>query len=403
MTPTETETDVPRAREIAAAQQLHQRVAESPDGVRRKVSTLLAYFGAARLTRGVQGRIATALRTEGIIVDPPLDAVSRDAFVRLKSVDADSPTTNSATARREGIGGSRGTRELPDLVEATSPAVMHIETGDGLGSGFGVDSDGFLLTNAHVVDPSGDHNVRLSDGSTHPAKLVGYDSSTDFAVLSIPPVDLPALTFRALKTVRVGEAVVAVGSPLGLSWTVTAGIVSGLERTITAPDGQQIDYVVQTDAQINPGNSGGPLIDRNGVVVGVNAQGVAPGVGSGVGFAIPSDTACAVYEEIREHGEVVRGAIGARAAPMPFFGDQADELGQDGGARLTSVRPDGPAATSGLHEGDIVLSLDGELVDEPGDLFRLLNRNRIGKECRVRLLRNGEPLECTVSPCPRRH
>jgi S1-C subfamily serine protease len=276
---------------------------------------------------------------EGISVDPPLDSVSRDTFVRLH-VDGIGPTGGREVRSRDGDSPSV-TRDLPDLVESTSPAVMHIDTDTGLGSGFAVDPDGFLLTNAHVVDPSGSHVVRLSDGSTYAAELVGHDASTDLAVLSIPPTDLPALTFRALKTVRVGEAVVAVGSPLGLSWTVTAGIVSGLERTITAPDGQQIDYVVQTDAQINPGNSGGPLIDRHGLVVGVNAQGVAPGVGSGVGFAIPSDTACSVYEEIREHGEVVRGAIGARAVSRPFLANRPTRSGK---MAARSSRPSEPTA-----------------------------------------------------------
>ena len=387
------------ARSEALALALRSRLAASNGHGRRKAATLFGHFGVRRLTAGAREEVSQALEDAGIVVDPPLAAVDRERFVSLRVADPPAGVEESHGAHALTI--YPDVRGLPDLVETMSPAVVHITTDDGQGSGFAVDHEGFVLTNAHVVRECKTPGVKLSGGLRTEANVVGVDASTDLAVLRVPANGIPALEFKPLRAVRVGEPVVAVGSPVGLEWSVTLGIVSGLDRTMPAPDGRQIQYMIQTDADVNPGNSGGPLLALDGQVVGVNASGLVGHDLSGLNFAIPSDTAAQVYAEIRECGSVRRAALGARAALVPFFGDEADKWGQDGGAVLTDVRAGGPANEAGLRAQDIVIGLDDELVDEPGDIFRLLNRERIGRECEVRFIRDGELQVTTATPIAR--
>jgi S1-C subfamily serine protease len=373
-------------------------VATSGGKMRRKTVAILGYFGIDSLTAPGGEEIASALERAGVVVDPPLRDAPSDALLDLR-LDRNAQRQQDAL----GDGGVPGDvlpslHFLPDLVDRIAPAVVHVIAGETQGSGFALDPDGFLITNAHVIGGVEEANVKFREGYSRVAKIKGIDPGTDLAVLRVKEDELATLSLRPLKSVRVGESVVAIGSPVGLEWSVSAGIVSGMNRTMPGLEGRQIDYMIQTDAAINPGNSGGPLVALDGYVVGVNASGLIGQEIGGLNFAIPSDTVQSVYREIREHGEVKRAVIGARVTSVPFLGKEADRFGQEGGAKVTRLAEDGPATRAGIEEGDIIVSLDGELVDESGDVFRLLGRERIGRECAIRLLRKDEAVEAVVVP-----
>jgi S1-C subfamily serine protease len=208
---------------------------------------------------------------------------------------------------------------------------------------------------------------------------------------------------RPLAQVRVGEPVIAIGSPYGLDGTVTSGIVSGLNRTMPAPNGIPIDNMIQTDALVNPGNSGGPLIGLDGLVVGVNDQVRVNNVlqgSSGLGFAIPSDTVLAVYSEICETGAnaIRRAAIGANLR-LQFIPPEQQPTRQRTGALVVDDPLAGsPAGTAGLRRGDVIVALDGVAVTAPGAIFRLLDRTRIDKQCEVQFLRDGSTQTTAIVP-----
>jgi serine protease Do len=303
---------------------------------------------------------------------------------------------------------------LPELVQAVLPAVVSIDVrgphGSGNGSGFAIrvrpedTAACVLVTDQHVVAGAETVTVRFYDDCEHAARLRVVDVSTDVAILEVDASPPAVLDFRALREVRVGEPVIAVGSPYGLAGTVTSGIVSGLDRTMYAPNGIPIDNMVQTDALINPGNSGGPLIGLDGRVVGINDQVRLDerfGLPSGLGFAIPGDTVQSVYAEICATGEgrIRRATIGARTQLRSFTHDERGRWNQKAGALLVDEPAAGsPAQAAGLARGDVVVELDGERVDEPGDLYRLLDRSRIAKACAITFVRQGERLTATIAP-----
>jgi S1-C subfamily serine protease len=298
---------------------------------------------------------------------------------------------------------------LPDLIEQVRVAVVEVrvsgERGSGNGSGFAIapaagdEIAGVIITNTHVVEGATTHTVRFQDGSENDATVRLEDASTDVAILSLASAAPAVLDLRPLAEVRVGEPVIAIGSPYGLDGTVTTGVVSGLNRTMPAPNGIPIDNMIQTDALINPGNSGGPLIGLDGRVVGVNDQVRVNDVlqgSSGLGFAIPSDTVAALYGEICETGEprIKRSSIGANLRLQYVQGGP-----QKSGAIVVDEPVEGsPAATAGLRRGDVILSLDGQTVGAPGTIFRLLDRTRIGKECAIVFLRDGAQQSATIVP-----
>jgi S1-C subfamily serine protease len=365
--------------------------------MRRQTAAILGYFGVESATSPFDEEIATALESAGVVVDPPLHGASRDAILELR---LDRKGSRQAVADESGGTGDAAPpmHLLPDLVDRIAPAVVHVMAGDTQGSGFALDPDGFIITNAHVTAGAEEANVKFREGYSRPAKVKGVDLGTDLALLRVKEDELSTLSLRPLKSVRVGESVIAIGSPVGLEWSVSSGIVSGMNRSMPGPDGRHIDYMIQTDAEINPGNSGGPLITLDGQVIGVNSSGLIGQEVGGLNFAIPSDTVRMVYDEMREHGEVKRAVIGARVTSVSFFGKEADRWGQEGGAKVTKLVDEGPALRAGLQEGDIIVSFDGELIDEPGDVFRLLGRTRIGRDCAVRVLRDDAPLEAVIRP-----
>lgn len=303
---------------------------------------------------------------------------------------------------------------LPDLVQEVLPCVVHIDVAGpeepGNGSGFCIapredDSAAcVVVTNAHVVSGGEAWTVRFYDDTEHEASLRVVDASTDVAILTVADPPLRTLDFRPLGAVRVAEPVFAVGSPYGLAGTVTSGIVSGLDRTMFAPNGIPMDNMVQTDALISPGNSGGPLVGLDGLVIGVNAQvrlDERRGAPSGLGFAIPGDAVRAVYDEIctTRESRLRRATLGTRTQLRSFTPEERARWRQRAGAVVIDEPPEGtPAHAGGLRRGDVIVGLDGEVVDEPGALYRLLDRTRIGCECGVELVRAGERLRVTVVP-----
>ncbi|WP_366554391.1 DegQ family serine endoprotease [Aquibaculum sediminis] len=267
----------------------------------------------------------------------------------------------------------------------------------GVGSGFIIDAEGYVVTNNHVIDQADDIRVRLSDGRDLAAELVGSDSQTDVALLKVETdKDLPAVEWGDSDDVRVGDWVLAVGNPFGLGGSVTAGIVSARGRDIQA--GPYDDFI-QTDAAINRGNSGGPMFNLDGEVIGINTAIYSPSGGSvGIGFAIPSSMAQDVVEQLRDGGQVERGWLGVRIQEVTP--ELADGLGLDGamGALVASVQPDSPAEAAGVRAGDVITAFDGQEVKRMRDLPRLVAAVRAGSTVEMEIWREGdsETLDVTI-------
>jgi putative serine protease PepD len=294
---------------------------------------------------------------------------------------------------------SAGTLKPTDvgtIYARASEAVVSVQVRSGgqrgSGTGFLIDRDGTVVTNAHVVGGAGEVQVRLDDGAAPVAgRVVGTDASSDLAVVKLDASDVSGrtpLTFAESRGVRVGDATIAIGYPLGLDRTATAGIVSGLERQIEAPNGFSIDEVIQTDAPINPGNSGGPLLDARGRVIGVNSQiATAGGQGNvGIGFAVPSNTVREVVPQLKSGRRVRRPYLGVSTQPAPN-GD---------GATVVDVTRNGPADEAGIRTGDRILEIDGEKVNDPTDVSDAIESREPGEEVEVKVGRAGVEEPVTV-------
>lgn len=259
----------------------------------------------------------------------------------------------------------------------------------GLGSGFIISKDGQIVTNSHVVEGAETVTVKLSDGRSFDATVIGSDPMTDIALLKIETdVDLPAVRFGQSGDMRVGDEVVAVGNPFGLGGTVTTGIVSATSRNINS--GPYDDFI-QTDAAINRGNSGGPLFNNAGEVVGVNTAILSPGGGSvGIGFAVPSDLVQDIAADLADDGKITRGWLGVQIRPMTE--EVAQVLGYDRpkGAVIEAVSADSPAKAAGLEKGDIILSFNGTDVDELRDLTRAVADTDPDASAEVVVLHKGK-------------
>jgi serine protease Do len=266
-----------------------------------------------------------------------------------------------------------------------------------LGSGFIIDASGIVVTNNHVIADADEIKVRLQDDTEYEATLIGKDPKTDVAVLSIDPGarELPFVEFGNSGSLRVGDWVVAIGNPFGLGGTVTAGIVSARGRDI----GQgPYDDFLQTDASINRGNSGGPLFNLEGQVVGINTAIFSQTGGSvGIGFAIASDLASGVVDQLREFGRTRRGWLGVRIQQVSP--DIAESLGLDTarGALVADVTPDGPAEAAGIQPGDVITGFNGQEVDEMRTLPRIVAETRVGREVPVQVWRDGASITVTAT------
>ena len=284
------------------------------------------------------------------------------------------------------------------VVERVAPRVVHVRRERGAGSGVVIAPDGYVLTNAHVVDDAKTVEIVFVDGASYRATVIGADPATDLAVVRALGPTLPALELATADTLRVGQLVIAIGDPLGLQSTVTHGVVSALGRTLRAKDGRIIENVIQTDAALNPGNSGGPLVDTHGRVVGINTAII--GGAQGIAFAIPAATARMVASALIQSGRVRRAYLGIGGAPTPIGQSLARSLGltATSGIRVLEVSGRGPAARAGVKVGDIIVGLDGATLATLTDLQRSLVAERIGKAALLTLVRRGERLTLSVTP-----
>ena len=326
-------------------------------------------------------------------------AVAAGAFVAPVSSFADRPHSNPPN--------------VVDVVEAQRDKVVSVRTEEmaggmaqwrdffnqngepkqkrqriGRGSGFIISEDGLIVTNYHVVKKASQITVQLSDGQTYQGRIIGRDEKTDIALLKVDADrKLPTVSLGDSDNLTVGAWVVAIGSPFGLDYSVTAGVVSAKGRQIGHSD---YDNFLQTDASINPGNSGGPLFNLDGEVVGVN--GAIMRRGQGIGFSVPSNTVSRIIPDLKKHGYVIRGYIGAgiqgltdRLAHTFGAGSEAS------GVLVSGVKKDGPADTAGIEKGDIIQRYDSVAVDRVGQLLRVVGESRPGSRVEVDILRNGEP------------
>jgi S1-C subfamily serine protease len=296
-------------------------------------------------------------------------------------------------------------RAVIGVVEQVSPAVVKIEQvrtsdrrrGNGSGSGFVFTPDGLVLTNSHVVEGAAELRVTLPDGRACRADLVGDDPHTDLAVLRIDGAPLPWISLGDSRSVKVGQVAIAVGNPYGFDCSVTSGIVSALGRSLRARSGRLIDDVIQTDAALNPGNSGGPLVTTRGEVVGVNTAMIA--AAQGLCFAIASDTARFVASRLIRDGRIRRAYLGVAGQTVPLPRRLVHDYAlRDTGVFVVSVEPDSPAGTSGLRDGDLIVSLDDHSVSGIDELHRVLTEDRIGEPLRLGILRGAARRSLTVVP-----
>jgi S1-C subfamily serine protease len=275
-------------------------------------------------------------------------------------------------------------RDAPGVVYIKAQVVQHTQSpfdfglpqeqqGTATGSGFVIDKDGTILTNAHVINGASKVTVQFANKQQVDAKVLGKDESTDLALLKVDPTNLKLvpLALGTSKTVQVGDPAVAIGNPFGLERTLTTGVISAVHRPIQAPNGFQIDDAIQTDAPINPGNSGGPLIDATGRVIGINSQIETGGSGNGsvgIGFAVPIDTAKRYIPQLKKEGRVDRGYLGVATTTIDKS-LQGLNLPRDHGALVQSVTPGSPADKAGIRAGDISATLDGQDIQLGGDII----------------------------------
>ena len=293
-------------------------------------------------------------------------------------------------------------RVVVRVAEVLRPAVVNLRTergrAGGTGSGFLFTPDGFLLTNHHVVRGRERVRVRLNDGQELRGRVVGADPWTDMALVQADAPSLPTAALGDSAPLRVGQLVVAIGSPYGFESTVTAGVISALGRTLRTITGHLVDNVIQTDAALNPGNSGGPLVDSRGRVIGINTAIIHPA--QGICFAIPINIAKHILPQLMQHGRVTRGYLGlhGRVVPIPRHLVRRFELTQSHGVEVLDVVQGSPADDAGLQPEDVVLSLGEQLTTNVDDLHKLLMQMPVGIPAPLVLLREDRRLERWVIP-----
>jgi S1-C subfamily serine protease len=336
------------------------------------------------------------------------------------ALDPETPRTVLRGAEAEPVAATSTTNSVNSVYRATRDAVVEItvtgaaeptpfggeEQQRGQGSGFVIDEEGHVVTNQHVVDDAQSLNVTMRDGSRYTATVVGSDPSTDLAVIKVnaPASKLTPLELGDSSAVRVGDAVIAIGSPFGLDGTVTTGIVSALSREVEAPNNFAIDDTIQTDAAINHGNSGGPLLNTRGEVIGVNAQIRSESGGNdGVGFAIPSNTVKEIASRLISGGKVEHAYLGVGSQTIDSAA--ADALDIPRGAMVTRVNSGTAAAKAGLKPatgsrtvqgetyetgGDVITEVDGQAVEGADALRRVIDSHRPGDTVKLTVVRDGD-------------
>jgi S1-C subfamily serine protease len=284
-----------------------------------------------------------------------------------------------STAAAKTVTVPAGTSEtITAIYKDAAPGVVTVSRGQGTGSGFVIDRDGYVLTNAHVVDATGAITVSFSNGDRVDAKLVGTDASTDVALLKVsePSDALHPIPLGDSATIQVGDPVVAIGNPFGYDRTITSGIVSAVARQIESPNGFPINNAIQTDAAINHGNSGGPLLNMQGQVVGINSQIADSGVNAnvGVGFAIPINLVKSIETDLRAHGSVQHAYLGVTLSDIdPALVASLKDLPVSSGVMVAAVSPNSPASAAGLKGGNNRVVLDGQTYVIGGDIVTAIN------------------------------
>ncbi|MCX6385752.1 MAG: trypsin-like peptidase domain-containing protein [Solirubrobacterales bacterium] len=335
---------------------------------------------------------------------PPRQGVRRRWFVAMAAcllvggagagllIAEDNQATSTIQALPIAAAGGVGSSQVNAIYSAVSSGVVQVRTDVGSGTGFVVDADGTIVTNAHVVGDATNVKVQFDDSnSTVDAKVVGRDLSSDLAVLHVDPARSPALKPLGLADsdkVKVGDLAVAIGYPLGLARTATSGIVSGIGRHIQAPNGFSIDKVIQTDAPINSGNSGGPLFDARGRVIGVNSQIATAGSQGnlGIGFAIPANTVRSIVPLLKDGQKIDRAFLGASSSPSP----------SGPGALIQTVTADGPAARAGLRSQDVIVAIDGRQIGDPDALIAIISTAKPGDRVELEIVRDGQRKSLSV-------
>jgi S1-C subfamily serine protease len=296
---------------------------------------------------------------------------------------------------------------VTNAVQKLNPSVVHIEVrhmgnygqvAAGSGSGFIFDTNGYILTNSHVVNGASEVYVTLFDGDKHSAQMIGEDPESDIAVLKIEARNIRAAKLADSKSLKPGQLAIAIGSPFGFQYTVTAGVVSALGRTLRSSAGNLMDNIIQTDAALNPGNSGGPLVNSSGEVIGVNTATIADA--QGLCFAIPINTAKFIIEQIMRHGHVRRGRIGIacqniilNGKAVHFFGLESEK-----GVLVIGTEDGGPAEVAGLYEGDIIVELNNQVIETSDDLHKKLQEGLINEITTVTVLRGNKKLNLPIVP-----
>jgi S1-C subfamily serine protease len=280
-----------------------------------------------------------------------------------------------------------------------------VQEGKGNGSGSVIDANGNILTNYHVVENAQKLTVSFGGEKVYPAKVVGGDPDTDLAVIKIdPPPGMTVIPLGDSDKLVVGQKVLAIGNPFGLDRTLTTGVISGLQRPIRARNNRPIDAAIQTDASINPGNSGGPLLDKLGRMIGINSQILSPAGGSvGVGFAVPVNTAKRIIPQLLQFGEVRRPKLGASLPSIEDLKQRGYRVPVESGLLVYQMQPGGTAERAGLHGvssdgsiGDILISAEGQKLNDLDDLYRLLDKKQIGDTVSFEVYRDGKTVTLPV-------
>jgi S1-C subfamily serine protease len=294
-------------------------------------------------------------------------------------------------------------RAVIQTAEKVSPAVVKIDVQagagkQGSGSGFIFTSEGYILTNSHVVHGAKKLDVSLPDGRSFLAEFVGEDPGTDLAIIRVWSSHLPIARLGNSEELRVGQVVIAVGNPYGFQYSVTAGVVSALGRSLRSQSGRLIDNIIQTDVALNPGNSGGPLVNTRGEVIGINTAMILPA--QGLCFAVPVNTAQLIIPPLLRDGHVRRSFIGVagQSIELPNRVVHHHALASNRGVLIIGVEPNSPASRGGLWVGDEIIGLDDQAVESVDDLQRLLTGDRVGRRMILKVIRRLEVIPLGIIP-----
>src|SRR4051794_10301213 len=365
---------------------------------------------AANFVAGAVGGLVVAVVAAVLIATGAIDSGNTTTVIQRQAPLASTSSSSDAAERTSSLSvgdiykkAAPGVAFIQASIVQTTPGVFGLpdqQPGEATGSGFVLNSEGYIATNAHVVSGARDVQVSFGKSNPVPAKVVGKDLSTDLAVIKVDPskVKLAPVPLGDSNSLRVGDPVVAIGNPFGYDDTVTTGIVSALGREIQAPNNFSIDHTIQTDAAINPGNSGGPLLDQHGRVVGINAQ-IATGGASkgsvGIGFAIPISLAKKVLPALIKNGKVPHAYIGVTTAPLSPTVVHDFNLPVSKGALVQAVEPGSPAQKAGLHAGqtstgtgliaggDVIVGVNGKTIDTPTDISNAIGSAKPGDRITV--------------------